>query len=353
MADDAVSFTLPSTRSPRSRWAWALTLVAMGLGVLGLWWTFLQAVPADAFAVRQIYFGPGRGIEEGQVYGPGLHFVLPGYERLHVFPRDMQTLDFNDSEGEFTRARMGDDYHLVPSILIQTSEGYQVSVDATLLYRVVDPHRVLTTIGPGRLFETQVVQSRADKTLRQTLGSLDAEDFFNDDLRIGKIEEARASLTAELAEWGIQVWAVLVREYSYDQRYQAAIENRKIQDQRVFKNQAESISATRAAERDRVVAEGTARIGVEEKRGQTEVMKITAEADLYYRQRVSQGDLLVALAEAKGTRLENDALQSGGASNVVGLKMAEALKGTKVIILSTTGSAAVNPLDLDALLEGF
>ena len=63
--------------------------------------------------------------------------------------------------------------------------------------------------------------------------------------------------------------------------------------------------------------------------------------------------MLVALAEARGTQLENEALQAGGAANVVGLRMAEVLDGTEVIILSTTGPSGVNPLDLDALLRGF
>lgn len=348
---ETIELKLPTRR--RARWARLVVLGTLALGALLTSWMFSQSVPADSVAVRQVYFGPGRGIQEDPLYGPGLHVVLPGYERLHVFPRDLQTLDFNDAESEVAKAKMGNDYHWVPSIRIQTSEGYQVTVDVTLLYRVVEPHRVLSDVGPGRLFETQVVQARAEKILRQYLGELDAEDFYDDTKRMAKLETARVALTTELAGWGLQVWAVLLREYSYDQRYQVAIENRKIQDQRVFKNQAESISASRAAERDRVIAGGQARILVEKQRGEAEVTRIAAEADLYYRQKVAEGDLLVALAEARGTELENQALQAVGAGNIVGLEMAKALEGTQVIILSTTGASGVNPLDLDSLIEGF
>jgi regulator of protease activity HflC (stomatin/prohibitin superfamily) len=348
---ETIELKLPTRR--QARWGRLAVFGLMGAGLLAMSWMFSQPVPADCAAVKQVYFGPGRGIQDGELYGPGLHFVLPGYERLHVFPRDLQTLDFNDAESEFAKAKMGNDYHWVPSIRIQTSEGYQVSVDVTLLYRVVDPVKVLRDVGPGRLFETQVVQARAEKTLRQYLGELDAEDFYDDTQRTAKIERARAALTEELSGWGLQVWAVLLREYSYDQRYQVAIENRKIQDQKVFKNKAESIAASRAAERDRVIANGQARILVEKQRGEAEVTRIQAEADLYYRQKVAEGDLLVALAEARGTELENQALQAVGAGNIVGLEMAKALEGTQVIILSTTGASGVNPLDLDRLIEGF
>ena len=150
-----------------------------------------------------------------------------------------------------------------------------------------------------------------------------------------------------------RVWAVLVRDYTYDQRYQEAIEQRKIQDQTVFKNQAEAVAAEREAERQRVLAEGQATVGIEQERGRAEVRKIAAEADLYYRKRIAEGDLLVALAEAEGTRLENAALRVSGASNIVGIEMAKALDGTEVIIVSTTGDGAMNPLDLDAMLKGW
>lgn len=325
----------------------------VGLGLLAsFWWTFAQPVDADEVAVRQVYFGPSKGVQAEPLHGPGLHLVVPMFERLHRFPRDVQSLHFND------RAEGGEDIwdpdaSSTPSIRIQTSEGYQVTVDVSVLFRIVDPYTVLTKVGEGRLFESQVVQRLADKILRQKLGSLNAEEFYDDDVRIAMVEAARAQLSEECAAWGIQVVNVLLREYVYDQRYQEAIEGRKIQDQRVFKNQAESVSATRGAERDRVVAEGKARIEVERERGRAEVSGIAAEADLYARTKVAEGDLLVALAEARGTELENRALQAGGAQAVVGLEMAKALTGVEVIVVSTTGPGAMNPLDLDSLVEGF
>ncbi len=346
---ETIELNLPSTRRGRRGPVAILAMLTVAAGAF--WWNFAQPVPADMVAVRQVYVGPGAGIQSELLYGPGLHLVVPGYERFHLFPRDIQTMDFNDSE----RAAQADspDYHWAPSIRIQTSEGYQVSVDITVLYRVVDPYKVLTEVGPGRAFETQVVQRRADKILRQVLGALNAEEFYDDRLRVAKVEAARAALEVDLSAWGIQVWGVLIREYTYDQRYQAAIEGRKIQDQRVFKNQAESLAATRGAERDRVVAEGRARIDVEGERGRAEVRKIDASADLYYRQKVAEGDLLVALAEARGTELENEALRAVGSANLVGLEMAAALEGTQVIVLSTTGPSGVNPLALDKLVGGF
>jgi regulator of protease activity HflC (stomatin/prohibitin superfamily) len=187
--------------------------------------------------------------------------------------------------------------------------------------------------------------------LRQKLGELDAEQFYEGTLRRQKALEARDLLGEELAASGIQVWNVMVREYRYDDRYQEAIEQRKIQDQTVFKNRAEALAAQEEAEKNRVAAEGQAIVDVEKERGSAEVRMIDAEADLYSRKRGAEGDMLVALARAEAKKLENDALSAAGASNVVGLRMAEALQNTKVIVVPTDGPNAVNPLDLERLLR--
>jgi regulator of protease activity HflC (stomatin/prohibitin superfamily) len=313
-----------------------------------------QTIAPDEFGVRQVFVGPSKGLDPTR-YGPGTHVVIPGYERLHTFPADLQVLDMNDQEVAWLQAgnRLPEDLRVAPSIRIQTSEGYQVTVDVTILFRIVDPYIIATTVGPGRLYETKVVTPQADKILRQTLGRLDAEDFYNDGKRIAAAEEARKLLTEDLKTWGLEVSVVLVRDYTYDTRYQQAIEQRKVQDQTVFKNKAEAAAATQEAEKNRVLAEGRATIEVEKERGRAEVRKLAAEADLHFRQKVAEGDKLVALAEAEGTRLENEALQQAGASNLVGLEMAKALQGTTVIVVSTTGAGAMNPLDLNRMVSGW
>jgi len=325
--------------------------LVMGLfalvGVAILYFTFTVEVPPDARAVRQVNLGPNRGIQN-DVVDTGLHFVVPGYEQLHLFPKDLQILELNDDRTSGVASAAHRD-----SIAIQTSEGYQVKVDVTVAYRVIDPYKVITSVGPGQLYETALVGPRSDTILRQTLGKLNAEQFYDGAARQTAAKEAFELLSADLTDSGIQVWSVMVRHYTYVQRYQELIEQRKIQDQMVFKNQAEALAAGREAEKKRVLAEGEAAVEVEKERGRSEVRKIKASADLYFRKTSSEGDLLVALAEAEGTRLENNALRVAGAGNVVGLEMAEVMQGVKVIIVPTDGVGGVNPLDLDSLLKGW
>ena len=85
-----------------------------------------------------------------------------------------------------------------------------------------------------------------------------------------------------------------------------------------------------------------------------EKKKLEAEADLYTRKRQrAAGELAVQLAEAEGTRLENEALRGVGAENLVGLKMADVLRGTRIIVVPTDGESGVNPLDLKSALKRF
>jgi regulator of protease activity HflC (stomatin/prohibitin superfamily) len=228
-----------------------------------------------------------------------------------------------------------------------------VQVDVTVLYRVADPLKVMNTIGPGRLFEDSAVIPRAQQDLRRALGELDAEDFYRGDKRVQKAQAAQAAVQAELKDKGIDVMQVLIRRYTYDQRYQQAIEQRKIQDQTVYKNEAEAKSAAANAAKNKIVAEGAAAVQVELARGEAEVKKLEADADLYRRKKAADGDLLVRLAEAQGTELENQALRGVGSENMVGLRMADALRGTRVIVLPSDGEGGMNPLDLRTLLRRF
>ena len=304
-------------------------------------------VHPNQFGIKQVIVGPGKGINK-DVYTTGLHWITPGAEQMHLFPTDVQLLSLTADPNERGRSD-----RRLPPLNIQTSEGYNVIVDVSVLFRVEDPYRVITALGPGRLYEDSLVIPRAEQLLRKRLGELDAEEFYSVAKRSQRVRLALEDLNGELVPAGVRAISVFVRRYAYDARYQQAIEQRKIQDQTVFKNKAEADMAQAAAERDRIVAVGEAAVKVELSHGDAEKKKIDAEADLYARKKGAAGELEVKLAEAEGTRLENEALRGRGSENLVGLKMAELLRGTKVIVVPTDGESGINPLDLKSTLKHF
>ena len=129
-------------------------------------------VPPNMVGVRQVYYGSQAGIKN-DVRGPGLHFLAAGVERLHLFPHDLQVINFSDSSSEASKQSRS-----APSIKIQTSDGYNVQLDVTVLYHLTDAYRVFVEAGPGRAFEDRLVIPRADRILRKTLGELNSEEFY-------------------------------------------------------------------------------------------------------------------------------------------------------------------------------
>jgi regulator of protease activity HflC (stomatin/prohibitin superfamily) len=338
---------LRGTLSRRARFLWPVIAVAI-IVVVG-WNSCSSYVRPGQWGVKQVTFGSKQGVHT-EIYAPGVHFLTPGIERMHLFAADLQILEMSDSQEPSAHIP---NLRTVPSLKIQTSEGYTVSVDVTVIYRVDDAYKVMTQIGPGRLYEDSVVIPRTEQQLRRTFGVLDAEDFYKGDTRERAAAEAQRLLSEELTPRGLAVTHVLVRQYRYDKRYQAAIESRKIQDQTVFKNQAEAVAAQAEAEKNKIVAEGAAAVDVEFARGKAEVEKLRSEADLYSRTKAAEGSLSVRLAQAQGTELENKALRGIGSENMVGLKMAEVLEGVDVIVIPSDGETGTNPLDLNQLLKRF
>lgn len=310
--------------------------------------SFTTYVRPFEVGIKQSRYGGGLG--ETPYYGPRLYFTGPGVTFIR-FPTVVQTLTMNDSssEGEITT----DDTRSIRSLEVDSSDGSKIRIDATLLYRITDAYKVMTHIGPGRLFEDNALIPKSSQALKEALGKLRAEDFYNEMLRIQATERARERLNADLVELGLSVDHILIRQYAYLNEYQSQIEERKVQDQLVFTNQSMGEAARMEATRQKLDAEGAAVVDVEKQRGEAEVAKIKAEAGLYSRKKRAEGDLLVALANARGTELENAAYKVGaGSDNLVGLEMAEVLDGIEVIFVQG-GQGGTNVLDLNETLRMF
>jgi len=231
--------------------------------------------------------------------------------------------------------------------------GFFVDVDISIMYRIVDPLKVIHKIGPGRLYEDNGIIPKAEPVLKDTLGQLTTEDFYNSVKRVEKMHLATEKMNEELIPKGIKVEHVLVRYFRYSDEIQRNIEEKKLKDQLVFKNRAEARAAAQEALLAKVIEEGKANYDVAIQKGRAYVVRTNADRDLYVRKKHANGDLLVKLAEAEKTRLKNRALRVKGSENMVGLKMAEVLEGLELIVLPSDGPQGLNPLNLKSVMELF
>jgi regulator of protease activity HflC (stomatin/prohibitin superfamily) len=305
-------------------------------------------IKPNEFGIKQVNVGFKTGIQE-RVYETGYHLVIPfGIEIMHRFPRDMQVFELtNYMETASRDARREKAAH------IQTSDGFFVDVDVSILYHIADPYRLITTVGPGTLYEDNGIVPKVEPKLKEALGEMTTEEFYNSPLRMEKAETAKRLLNKELSQKGIVVDHVLVRYFKYSDEIQRNIEEKKLKDQLVFSNQSKARASAEEALVKKVRQEGEANVKVKLEEGRAYVIKKNAEKDLYTRTKRAEADLLVNLADARRTELINQAYQRKGSEKLIGLKMADVYRGLDVIILPSSGKAGVNPLDLDSSLRLF
>lgn len=311
--------------------------------------SFLVYIRPNQFGIKQVKIGAQRGIHQ-EVYNTGWHFVIPGMSTIHLFPKDIQVFDLTGNSAERSTS---DQTFYAKSAHIQTSDGFFVDVDVSVLYKIVDPYKVISALGPGEAFTINGIVPRTEPALKQALGTLTTEEFYNSPLRTKKVHNAKQILQEQVESKGLQIENILVRYFRYSPEIQKNIEAKKLKDQMVFKEQAEKRAATEEANKKKIIQEGEANVAVKLQEGRSYITTKEAEQELYVRKKHAEADLQVKLADAYKTELKNKALEGAGSARMVGLKMAEVLNGLEFILLSSDGPNGFNPLDLNRMMKMF
>ncbi len=315
--------------------------------------TCTQYIQPDQFAVKQVdvpvpLLTGAAGIHSN-IFETGIQWRMPGCEKFLVFPKNVRAITLH-SKGRFEEegerfVRYEDAAH------IQTSDGFFINLDVSILYRVTDPYRVVREFGAGTLYEQNGIIFQAESTLKATMGTLHPEDFFNATKRVAKQEESRDRFNEFLRPRGLQIEHVLIRYPQYHEAVQARIEARNIQEQTKQKNIEEAILAQAMGALREVEQQGQANLSIKLMEGSNYVTRLTAQMDSYRRKRVSEGNRVIALAEAEKQRMINESYQGTGADRLVGLEWARVLSGLDTIVLESGGPNGFNPLDLEALMK--
>jgi regulator of protease activity HflC (stomatin/prohibitin superfamily) len=275
-------------------------------------------------------------------YGAGLYFVGPG-TTMHTFPREIHVLEATfDLDDARARARdsetvrrvekyferrdeeLGSDTHrTIEAINVQTSDGYAVTADMTLLYSVADPVKVAREYGWG----TQYVESFAISTFRNsvlaTLGKLNAEAFYEGPVRIKAVSEAQELMKQRFAQHGLTVELLMLRNVRYADSYEKSLREKKLAVQLTEKNRKESLVNEEKAKLQQIESKGNAAITIAEAEVQAKIAKVRAEAELYASQTRAKADREINVAQAEAKRLKADALNASGGRYVVALETAK------------------------------
>lgn len=342
----------------------ALLVIILLIGLGLVFKLAVVNVPVNKVGVRtQMYGIPGLGPKgvAKKDFGPGWHRRLAGIDSWELFESTVQTL-------EMTREPVRGSMRGRDDVQVQSADGYAVSVDVTVKYKIMDgkAHKLFQDTGSGERYKT-IVRNGARNACMAIFGQMKTEDFYDPAVRKDKAAVALASLRKQLEDNYVQILDVLIREVQFDPEYEAKIRMKKLADQEVELNKSEAKAAQMMGKTQVIEAETQklVKIITEEKEADLitmqaetdrEVAVIKAEyerfstekeadADLISAQREAEGTLLVRQAEAEGEKLRNEAMQGVGGSTIVALEAAKNLNMKDVTVSTLT----IDLLDVDKM----
>jgi regulator of protease activity HflC (stomatin/prohibitin superfamily) len=340
--------------------------IAVVVLLVGSWVALHMAtisIPIGTVGVRTQEYGlKNKGVIE-EDFGPGWHRRLGGIDTWNLFDSTVQTL-------EMTKDPRQGDLKSQDDVRVQSADGYAVSVDVTVKFRIQEgmAHKVYQNTGGGDEYK-RVVRNEAQEACMGLFGQMKTEDFYNSEIRRKKADEVQLRLAESLEDNYIEAIDVLIRDVAFDPEYESKIRLKKLADQEVELNKSMAEAAKMKGKTEVTEAE-TGRlvkvIGEEKKaaiitmQAETDltIAKISAEAnryaeekkadaDLIKAQREADGDLLVKTAEADGERLRNKALVGSGGGTMVALEAARNLKLSDISV----STLQIDFLDIDGMVN--
>jgi regulator of protease activity HflC (stomatin/prohibitin superfamily) len=342
---------------------------AISLGVLALlclaalfFGTCSTYIGPGEFGIKQVLYSPfglfGPMGTQNRVYETGIHHQFPTMEKILRFPKTIQVLTMRDSDNNSKEAEILTEIderftRIVKAAYIQTSDGFFVKMDTSILYRIEDPVKLVNMVGAGKLYEDNGILPIAENAIKTRLGSLQPEDFFDANTRVAKLNEARDLMNERLKPMGLRVEHVLARYPHLHPDVAARVEENNLQKQTRLLNISLTAQSAAEAALAQVVNEGVAAKGVALRKGLAYQIERSSQMELYERTRKAEGDKIRKMAEARKSELLNNAYRGAGSEMMVGMKMAANLTNLDVILVPAAGADAFNPMDVDSVVKLF
>ncbi|MFC1468139.1 SPFH domain-containing protein [Verrucomicrobiota bacterium] len=258
--------------------------------------------------------------------------------------KTLQTLEMTESAGRGDR-------HGKDDIKIKTIDGSDVYVDVKVQYRIMPEIAdvVAATSGLSDAFKQKWARDYARTIIRNNLGALTTEEFYDSSKRDAKLVLAQASMNERLNPFGINIDSIVIpqRPHFYKE-YEEMIKKKKLADQGVLEEQSKALAAKQRQQTMIVQETNRKNVAVEQYEGvmrqkiiQTEAeaergrkeadayfkkVTVNAQANLYELEKNAEAILAQRSAEAKGIRALNNALSAPGGRNMVKLEYARRLK---------------------------
>jgi len=260
--------------------------------------------------------------------------------QFSVLDKTLQTLEMTESKSRGDRQGKDD-------IRIKTKDGSDVYVDVKVQYRIIPEAAdlVAATSGLGDAFKQKWARDYSRTIVRNYLGELTTEEFYDSSKRDAKLVLAQNSMNERLNRFGINIDSIVIpqRPHFYKE-YEEMIKKKKLADQAVLEEQSKALAAKQkqntmlvqetnrknvsveqfSGEMQQKIIQINAEANRERKKAEAYFQKVTvnATANLYELEKSAEGILAKRTSEANGIRELNNALSAPGGRTMVKLEYA-------------------------------
>jgi regulator of protease activity HflC (stomatin/prohibitin superfamily) len=212
--------------------------------LMGLITACVKQIDAGEVGVKVLF-----GSIQKEVLGSGLHFINP---LLEIKKLDVKTQNYTMSGVNDEGDKAGDD-----AIRVLTSDGLEVTIDLTVLYRIVsaDAPKLLRETGDD--FRDKIVRPITRTKIRDNAVYYQAVDLFGNK-RDEFQQRIYKSIEDDFKKRGLMLEQLLVRNITLPNSVKASIESKINAEQDAKKMEFVLLKEKQEAERKRVEAQGIA-----------------------------------------------------------------------------------------------
>lgn len=276
-----------------------------------------------------------------------VHFWIPFFQDFFVFDTSIQSIEMTFDPGTGDLKKRDD-------LLFKTVDGNDISLDVILQYRILAskaPYILQYIARNNNELKYKIIRVFSRSIPRDVFGELKTEEFYEQVNREQKANRVKKLLNDIIEPYGVMIENVLPKDYRFNPAYQQAIEDKKVADQLVEKNQSAAKAAKEEYQKKLEEAKGEVNKLVAEVDG--EYRKVKLKADAYYdkQQSIAEAITYEGKAESKAILAKNKAIASKGGEIMVKLEIAKALKDKKIIIVPSSEGLNLRTMDYNSLID--
>jgi len=219
-------------------------LIGLLFVAIGIMTACVKQIDAGEIGVKKLF-----GSIQNEVLPSGLHFVNP---LLDIIKLDTKTQNYTMSGVNDEGTKSGDD-----AIRVLTSDGLEVTIDLTVLYRVVSGDAPKLLRETGEDYRDKIVRPITRTKIRDNAVYYQAVDLFGSK-RDEFQQRIYKSIEEDFKKRGLMLEQLLVRNITLPNSVKASIESKINAKQDAKKMEFVLLKEKQEAERKRVEAQGIA-----------------------------------------------------------------------------------------------